>query len=64
MIRHNDWLRSYYGVCIMHDRWLRDRRAQVNGAHSVRDNCEGRKESGVFSSYRGVTYNSDRLHGT
>lgn len=47
----------------MHDRWLKDRRVQVNGAHSVRDNCEGRKESDV-SSYRGVTYNSDRLHGT
>lgn len=42
-IRHNGLLRPHYAVCIMHDRWLRDLRVQVNGARSVRDNCEGRK---------------------
>jgi len=42
-MRHNGLLCPYYASCIMHDKWLRDRRVQVNGAHSVRDNYKGRK---------------------
>lgn len=34
LIQHN-LLRPHYAVCIMHDRWLRDRRVQVNGARSM-----------------------------
>lgn len=41
---------------------------QVNGARSVRDNCEGAEvvEREVACSHLtgGVTCNSDRLHGT
>lgn len=43
MIQLNGLLRPHYAVCIMHDRWLKDRRVQVNGARSMRDNYEGRK---------------------